>query len=124
MPGRLDFEEGAAADGGAEGDQQLGEDRDRVRFGAGRERLDDLAGEPVIGRWGWRLRPAGRGWELDRAGRTSRRWRLIEQVLADIQDGDGGVVVGGDGIAGNDRTTERHKPGMCVRSSLPGLAGW
>ena len=43
------------------------------------------------------------------------------QVLADMQDGDGGVIVGGDGIAGNDRTTISRN----VRSSpLPGLASW
>jgi len=33
-------------------------------------------------------------------------------VLTDTQDGDGGVTLDGDGVAGNDRTTERLK-GWC-----------
>jgi hypothetical protein len=31
------------------------------------------------------------------------------RVLTDIQDGDGGVALDGDEVAGNDRTTERPK---------------
>ena len=33
----------------------------------------------------------------------------LGQVLTDSQDGDGGVVLDGDEVAGNDRTTERPK---------------
>jgi hypothetical protein len=31
------------------------------------------------------------------------------EVLTDSRDGDGGVIFDGDGVAGNDRTTERPK---------------
>ena len=58
MPGRLDLEPGAAADSGAERDQQLGEDRDRVGLGVRRDPGDDLAGQPVIGGRGGRRGPA------------------------------------------------------------------
>jgi hypothetical protein len=33
----------------------------------------------------------------------------FREVLTDGQDGDGGAIFGGDGIAGNDRTTKRLK---------------
>ena len=58
MPGRLDGEPGAAADGGAERDEQLGEDRDRVGFCVRRDSGDDLAEQLVIDGWGGRRRPA------------------------------------------------------------------
>jgi hypothetical protein len=43
MTGRFDLEVGAAADGGTERDQQLGEDRDRVSLCVRCDQLDDLA---------------------------------------------------------------------------------
>lgn len=43
MAGRLDLEVGAAADGGAEGDEQLGQDRDGVGLYVRRDPRDDLA---------------------------------------------------------------------------------
>jgi hypothetical protein len=61
MAGRFDLEERAAADRGTEGDEQLGEDRDRVSLRLGGDRIDDLAREPVIGRQlGWRGPPVRR----------------------------------------------------------------
>ena len=35
----------------------------------------------------------------------SQRRVFISHLLTDSLDGDGGVISGGDGIAGNDRTT-------------------
>jgi hypothetical protein len=34
---------------------------------------------------------------------------FVDVVLTDTQDGDGGVALDGDEVAGNDRTTERPK---------------
>jgi hypothetical protein len=71
--GRLDLKVGAA-DGGAERDQQLGEDRERVGLGFGLERSDDLAQQPVVGgRVRWR-RPG-------RRRRHSRRSRAVRWLL-------------------------------------------
>jgi hypothetical protein len=39
---------------------------------------------------------------------VSRRL-AAERLLTDTQDGDGGVALDGDEVAGNDRTTERPK---------------
>jgi hypothetical protein len=51
MSCRFNLEIGAAADGGTEGDQQLGEDRDRVCFGVRRDLVNDLAEQLVVDRW-------------------------------------------------------------------------
>ena len=50
MAGRFDLEPCAAADRGAERDQQLGEDRDRVGLRIRRDPADDLAEQLVIDR--------------------------------------------------------------------------
>ena len=59
MSGRLDLEERATSDGGAERDEELGEDRDRVSLGVRRDRADDLAEQLVIDRPLGRGRPPG-----------------------------------------------------------------
>jgi site-specific recombinase XerD len=48
------------------------------------------------------------------ATRTGRRLSrdAIEQLLTDSLDGDVGVILDGDGVAGNDRTTERPNRGV------------
>ena len=83
MAGRLDLKERAAADRGAEADQQLGEDRDRVSLGLRLKPPDDLAQQPVIGSRGRRCRPARRGaqrYPRRRRGVVCRRRReLLEQ---------------------------------------------
>jgi hypothetical protein len=58
MSGRLNGEPGAAADSGTEGDEELGEDRDRVGLCVRRDRGDDLAEQLVIDGRGGRRRPA------------------------------------------------------------------
>jgi len=60
MQGRFDLEVRAAADRGAEADEQLGEDRDRVGLGVRRDRVDDLAGQLVVDRRLGRGRPPRR----------------------------------------------------------------
>jgi hypothetical protein len=60
VSGRLDGEPGAAADGGAEGDEQLGEDRDGVGLCVRRDPGDDLAQQLVVDRRGGRRRPPRR----------------------------------------------------------------
>ena len=69
VAGRFDLEEGAVADHRAARDQQLGEDRDRVRLGVRREPLDDRAGQSVIGGRVRRCRPPVR-----RPGAPSPAW--------------------------------------------------
>ena len=63
MPGRLDLKPGTASDQRAAGDEQLGEDRDRVGLGVRRDLGDDRAGQPVERLIGGRLRasPPGLG---------------------------------------------------------------
>src|ERR1700689_1539826 len=77
MPGRLHLKPSAAADSGAESDQQLGEDRDRVSLGLWRDRLNDLATEPVIDRL------LGRRWPAlgNRQGQRAARLRVILRWL-------------------------------------------
>ena len=60
VPGGFDLEVRAAANGGAECDEQLGEDRDRVRLGVRRDPVNDLAGQLVIDGTVWRCRPSSR----------------------------------------------------------------
>ena len=67
MPRRLNGEPGAAADGRAEGDQELGEDRDGIGLCVRRDPGDDLAEQLVIDDRSGRRRPACRRWE--RVGR-------------------------------------------------------
>jgi len=66
MAGRLDGEPGAAADGGAERDEQLGEDRDGIGLCVRRDPVDDLAEQLVIDRGVWRrvrrTRPRSLSW--------------------------------------------------------------
>ena len=73
MQGRLDVEVSAAADQRAAADQQLGEDRDRVGLGVRGDLLDDRAGQPVVGLFAGRRRPARRRRERDACGLAGRR---------------------------------------------------
>lgn len=59
-----------AADSGAEGDQKLGEDRDRVGFCFGSQPPDDLARQPATGGGAGRRRPARRRLERRAAVRS------------------------------------------------------
>jgi hypothetical protein len=77
---RLDVEVRAAADQRAAGDEQLGEDRDRVGLGVRRDLGDDLAGQPVIGGLVGRRRPAGGRGERERVRLACGRWRRRPRV--------------------------------------------
>jgi hypothetical protein len=74
MAGRLDLKVRAAADGGAERDQKLGEDRDRIGLGLRLELSDDLADQPVVCDRARRRRPARRCGQQHHA----RWWILLE----------------------------------------------
>ena len=79
MAGGLDLEEGSAPCGGAEGDQQLGEDRDGVGLGVRRQPRDDLAERSVVGGPRGRRRPAGRDRQRQGGGRVGIVGGLVEQ---------------------------------------------
>ena len=109
------LEERLVADHRAARDQQLGEDRDRVRLGVRRELLDDRAGQPVIGGRVRRRRPPVR-----RPGVPASAWtapwsfgRLGERgasgfLVADRAVGD----IGGDQRLGREVV---HLPGEAAR---------
>jgi hypothetical protein len=75
MSRRLDGEPGATADGGAERDQELGEDRDGIGFCVRRDPGDDLAEQLVVDGRCWRRRPAS-GRRERGAGRLRVRRRV------------------------------------------------
>ena len=62
--GGFDLEERLVAEHRAARDEELGEDRDRVRLGVRREPLDDRAGQSVIGGRVRRCRPPVRRREV------------------------------------------------------------
>ena len=111
MPGRLDGEPGAAADGGAEGDQQLGEDRDRVGLGVRRDRCDDLAEALVVDGRGWRRGPARR-----RRERGIGRLRVLGRRVAAARGSFGGDL--GDRGAGGRLVDDRLL--LCERGDQRG----
>src|SRR5687768_12449510 len=78
MPGRLDLEERVATGGGAERDEQLGEDRDRVGLGVRRDPGDDVAEQLVIDGRGRRRWPA-RGRRQRRVGWLRVLGRRVQQ---------------------------------------------
>ena len=79
MAGRFDLEVGAAADRGAEADEQLGEDRDRIGLGMRSDPIDDLAEQLVIDRpVGWGRPPRRRRQQLA-AGGLIVIGRLVKQ---------------------------------------------
>ena len=119
MPGRLDLKEGASAHSGAEADQQLGEDRDRVSLGLWFEPSDDLAEQAVVDGRSGRRRPTVRGGQQVAVRPACRR--LGSGVVEQRADGDGSFGLHlGDRGAGGGLVDDRLAVGECRDERLHG----
>src|SRR4051794_19838644 len=80
MAGRLDGETGVTADGSAERDEQMREDRDGVGLGVWGGRSDDLAGGAGEG--------GGLGWWREPVGHRQQH-ALLVVVVRPVEEGEG-----------------------------------